>query len=394
LPRRFFQFAASLVRDKRGVTAIMFALMIIPLFLAVGAGVDYARAVQFKAQLQAATDQSALAGAAAYVSSGSAGQALGTTAATNYMNTATPALPPNSGVTFTVTPGTTSSGGTIASFTMTVTATTTIPTTLMSLWQPTMTITTSATANNPIVTATFDTAGFVSYACDTNEIYWYIVPASGGVPAASAMNLLWSNNSSSPPSTATFQVAASQQIGFAMENITGARPTSLGGCNYGNNYYGSHPGDTQWLYTSLQPPSADYDIAPGGANTGTHGVYETTQDCALVVEKGTTSGGTTTFPSAPQGSCYTTSGNSENTYSSGGGNCNGCGSGPKMSTEMTNAATSCSNLSGNTYQYDWNDMGGNPDTYNYGNDMQYQFSCSGGSGSGNGTTSSAITLTQ
>jgi hypothetical protein len=314
-------------------------------------------------------------------------------------------LPPNNGVTFTVTPGTTSSGGSIASFTMTVTATTTIPTTLMSLWQPTMTITTSATANNPIVSASFDTGGFVSYACDTNIVYWYIVPSSGGVPAASAMNQLWSNNSSSPPSTATFQVAASQQIGFAIENITGARPTNLGGCNYGNNGYGAHVGDTQWLYSSLQPPSLDYTTAPGGASTGSHATnYPTTQDCALIVEKGTTSGGTTTFASPPQGSCYATSGQNYNTNTYSGGNmtgdCDNCGSGsgwptpPTMAQEMTNAATSCSNLGGNTYQYDWNDMGGNFDSYNYGNDMQYQFSCSGGSGSGNGTTSSAITLTQ
>ena len=89
--------------------------------------------------------------------------------------------------------------------------------------------------------------------------------------------------------------------GFAFKNVTGARPTSLGGCNYGNNAYGAQPGDTQWFYSSLQPPSASYNIAPGGASTGTHGVYPTTQDCSLVVEHGTTSGGSTTFPSALQG---------------------------------------------------------------------------------------------
>ena len=46
-----------------------------------------------------------------------------------------------------------------------------------------------------------------------------------------------------------------------------------------------------------------------------------------------------------------------------------------MATEMTNAAPTCAQIGGNTYQYDWNDMGGTPDTYNYGTDMQYNFYC-------------------
>lgn len=64
-----------------------------------------------------------------------------------------------------------------------------------------------------------------------------------------------------------------------------------------------------------------------------------------------------------------------------------------MSTAMTNASPSCAALSGNSYQYNWNDMGGSFDSYNYGNDMQYSFSCSGGSGSGNGTSTSGLVLT-
>ena len=388
--------------DDKGAVAILFGLMIIPLVLAIGVGVDYSRAVQFKAQLQAATDDAALAGASAYVSSDSTGQALGTAAATNYMNNAITALPTNNGVTVPVTPGTTSSSGTTTAFQMTVTATATLPTTLMSLWKPTLTITTTATANNPIVTAAFNTGGFVSYACDTNIVYWYIVPSGGGVPAAAAMNQLWSNNSASPPSTATFSVAASQKIGFAIQNVTGARPTNLGGCNYGNNGYGAHVGDTQWLYSSLNSPSADYTTAPGGASTGSHATgYTTTQDCALYVVQGTTSHGSTTYPSVPQGNCYSSNGQNENYNSTDWhGNMTGftcCDTtGTTLSTAMTNAAPSCSQLGGNTYQYNWNDMGGNFDTINYGNDMQYTFSCSGGSSGGsggNGTTTTGVTLT-
>lgn len=391
-----------LATDDKGAVAIIFGLMLIPLVLAVGVGVDYARAVQFKAQLQAAVDDSALAGASAYVSSDSTGQALGTTAATNYMNNAISALPTNGGVTFTVTPGTTSSSGTVTAFTMTVTATATFQNTLMSLWQSTMPITVTATANNPIVTASFDAGDFVSYACDTNILYWYIVPSGGGLPAASAMNQLWSNNTASPTTTATFSIAASQHIGFAIQNITGARPTSLGGCNYGNNGYGAHPGDTQWLYSSLTPPTADYTTGPGGVSTGSHASgFPTTENCTLYVVEGTTSHGSTTFPSVPQGNCYSSNGQNENYNTT---NYQGAMTGVACcdstatteATTLTNAAPSCAQLGGNTYQYDWNDDGGNFDSYNYGNDMQYQFSCSGGSsgsGSGNGTTTSGVTLT-
>ena len=398
----FLRLIRSLARNDKGAVAIIFGLMIIPLVLAIGVGVDYSRAVQFKAQLQAATDNSALAGASAYVSSDSTGQSLGTAAATNYMNKAITALPPNQSVTFTVTPGTTSSSGTVTAFQMTVTATATISTTLMSLWKPTLTITTTATANNPIVTAAFNTGGFISYACDTNILYWYIVPSGGGLPAASAMNQLWSNDTASPTTSATFSVAASQHIGFAIENITGARPTSLGGCNYGNNGYGAHVGDTQWLYSSLNSPTADYTTGPGGVSTGSHATgYTTTQDCSLYVVEGTTSRGSTTYPNVPQGNCYSSNGQSENYNTTDregdltGFTC--CDTTTTtLSTAMTNASPSCSQLGGNTYQYNWNDNGGNFDTLNYGNDMQYEFSCSGGSsgsGSGNGTTTTGVTLT-
>jgi Flp pilus assembly protein TadG len=382
---------------------LIFGLLLIPLVLAAGVGVDYARAVQFKAQLQAATDDAALAGASAYVSSDATGQSLGIAAATNYMNGAIAALPANNGVTFTATPASTSSGSTVTAFQMTVTATATFPTTLMAVYKPTLTITTTATANNPIVTAKFNLSQFNSTACDANTIYWYIVPQGGGVPSWSSMNLLWTNNSANPPTTSSFQVAASQQIGFAVQNQTGARSASLGGCNYGNNYYGSQPNDTQWFYSSLQPPDKNFSTPPANYpyTSTTHGNYPSSYgDCNLQVIKGTGTGGTTFTD--PLDQCFTTSGSNENytttstnrgettiTYHVGGK------TGPTMATEMTNAAPSCSALSGSNYEYAWNDMGGNPDDLDY-NDLIYSFSCTGGSsgsGSGNGTTTSGVTLT-
>ena len=399
--RRSFNRLTRLAANDRGTVAVLLGIMLIPLAIAVGAGIDYGHAVQIRTTLQNAVDAAALSGASAYTAPSA--QSTAQTLAQNYVNKGTAALP--AGVTITsttVTPGSTSSA-----YTMSVSITISVPTTFMSLYKKSLTVTASAKATNPVVTGSFDASSFVSYACDINEIYWYIVPSGGGVPDASAMNLLWSNNTQSPTTTATFNVAASAQIGFAMKNITGARDSSLGGCNYGNNSYGSHPGDVQWLYSSLQPPSADWNIAPGGTNTGSHGVYPTTQDCALVVVEGTMSHGQMTFPSAPQGQCYTASGSGGNSYGNGNGDDNGGGwggwgwgngngnsnSNQTMSQEMTNAAPSCSALSGNTYQYNWNDMGGSTDTYNYGNDMQYSFSCSGGSGSGNGTSTSSVVLT-
>lgn len=387
-----------LSRDSDGAVAVLFGLLMIPLIVAVGVGVDYGRAAEIRAMLQSTVDAAALAGASAYTSPSA--QSTAQTLAQNYLTNGTASLP--SGVTVTstsVTPGTTGSGNNVA-YKMSVTATLSVPSMFMAVVRGPISVTASATAKNPVVTASFNMGGFVSYACDINKIYWYIVPANGGVPDASAMNLLWNNNTQSPTQTATFNVAASAKIGFAIENITGSRSPSLGGCNYGNNMYGSQPGDTQWLYSSLQPPSLDWNTAPGGTNTNTHGVYETTQDCALIVEQGTynSRSGTWSYSSAPQGQCSTASGFGENTntydsYGNMNGVCNNCGSGPTMSTQMTNAAPSCSDLGGNSYRYNWNDMGGTFDSYNYGNDMQYNFSCSGGSGSGNGTSTSSVTLT-
>ncbi|MDE2165949.1 MAG: pilus assembly protein [Alphaproteobacteria bacterium] len=381
-------------RDVRGNIAILFAILLVPLAIAIGAGVDYGHAVQIRTSLQNTVDSAALSGASAYISPSA--ESTAQTLAQSYVTKGLAALPSNVTVnSTTVTPGTQGSGNNTA-YTMHVSATVTMPTTFTSFYQKSITITVSATATNPVVTATFDTGSFVSYACDLNQIYWYVVPADGGVPDASAMNLLWSNNDANPPSQVSFNVAASAKIGFAMENTTGGRDPNLGGCNYGNTMYGAQPGDTQWLYSSMQPPSKYYNIAPGGTNTGTHATYETDQDCALVVEQGTYNKGkgTWTYPPAPQNKCFSTSGHSEDAYNQGHNTfCYNCRSGPKMSAEMTNAAPSCSQLNGVSYQYDWNDMGANVDNLNYGNDMQYSFSCSGGAGSGNGTSTTSVTLT-
>jgi Flp pilus assembly protein TadG len=362
----FLSFCRKFSGDTRGVTALLFGLMLIPLILAVGAGVDMARAAQIRAMLQSTVDASALAGAAAYTSPSAQGKATSLTQ--NYVTKGTGALPSSVTVTSTtITPGTTGSGNNTA-YTMHVNVTISVPTTLMYLWKPAMTVTASATAMNPVVTVTISGNGFKSSACDANTVYWYIVPSNGGVPSASAINYIWSNGDSSQPSLSV-SLAASQQIGFAMKNVTG------GQCGYGNNQYGAKQGDAQWFYSSLSNPNSQAGIAPGGSATGTHGNYPSTKDCSLQVVKGTYSNSSHSwsYPN-PNNMCFTST------------------SSPSMTTATINAAPTCAGLSGSSYQYQWNDMGGNPDDVDY-NDLVFNMQCSGGSGSGNGTNTTGVVLT-
>lgn len=235
-------------------------------------------------------------------------QTKATALAQAFVTKGTASLPSNITVKSTViAPGAVGSGNKVA-YTMSVTVTASVPTTLMSLFMRTMNITVFAAAKNPVVTMTVDTTGFTSSACDANSLYWYVVPANGGVPDANTLsNVVWANTSSGNPNTVSITVAASLQIGFAFKNATGGRPSSLGGCTYGNNTYGSRNGDTQRFYSHLIPPN-------------------------------------------------------------------------------------CAALSGNSFLYAFNDMGGASDDYDY-NDLVFNLQCSGGSGAGTGTTTTGVILT-
>jgi Flp pilus assembly protein TadG len=118
------------VRDRRGAVAAVFALSFVPLVLLLGAAVDYGRAVSLGAKMQNAADQAAVASAALDAS------AAGTQAA-NIVNAAIA----DTGETFatqtTVDPG---------SNALTVSVTTSLPTTIMSYLVPSITIRRSATA--------------------------------------------------------------------------------------------------------------------------------------------------------------------------------------------------------------------------------------------------------
>jgi Flp pilus assembly protein TadG len=136
--RRFF---AGLVRDKNGSMFVFLAISMLALAAATGVGVDFARGLNFKSDLQGAVDAAAISGASMYFNAGYASEV--TTAANNYMTKAIAALPTNNGVSSTVTLSQT------APWTVTVTASATINSTFNTLLEATIPVQVTATANGP-----------------------------------------------------------------------------------------------------------------------------------------------------------------------------------------------------------------------------------------------------
>ncbi|HEY2133594.1 MAG TPA: pilus assembly protein TadG-related protein, partial [Acetobacteraceae bacterium] len=178
-----------LLQKKRGAVAVTFALLTVPIFLAVGGGIDYSRSVHFRSEMQGGVDAAAIAGVSAYISAASS-----------------------------------SIGRTVA---------------------------VTATAENPLVSANPTAAGtagaFSASAPDHNTISWYVVPPDGSLPTAQDLTVMWSNQGGTFPATATFQVAASAKIGFALTNVTAS--------SYAANQYGSKSGTSHTFYSQLNPPT-------------------------------------------------------------------------------------------------------------------------------------------
>jgi Flp pilus assembly protein TadG len=319
-------FNPALLRCRRGNVAIIAALAAIPLIGAVGLAVDYTRALQFKTSLQGACDSAALAGAS--LLSSSTGSA--STMATDYIKSEIAKLPPNNGITYTVSVPNSS--------TVTVSATGQLATTFMSIFTKSFGVTTAATAGpaqgpGGTVTWNLNLGGFYSSAADSNTIYWYIVPADNSIPPNSALQgPLASNNPAIPVSSTSFTVGQNQKIGFALVNVTG------GLSNYGSNQYGGTPGTTHTFYSSISPPSSS------------------------------------AYPSSGENNLKICSGQAINSCPNAGNN--------DLSTPNT-AAPSCATLGSGSTTFAWNDMGGPKDDYDY-NDMEYYVSCSSGSGGGGG----------
>lgn len=349
-PARCRHAIARLAGARSGAVSVMFAISLLALVPAIGIAVDYARAVQFKTALQNAADNAALAGASAYTKDNPA--TVGQTTAAAYMTKAIAALPTNNGVTSpTPTTATLTYGGLTSGHTVTVTASGSIATTFMSAVMSTMSVSVSATAENPIRTVTTPSTSLKtsSDAADHNIVYMYAIPLDNSVPKTSDLQLIYDNdpNFKGNPTSVTLTVSASQNVGFALKNITG------GLSNYGKNGYGASQGSTHWMYSHLSPPSSKS--------------YSTVTKNCLVETKDTTSN-TNDLGSAPSsGSCFSTT--------------------PGQYTQ--NLSLDCSKNAGKVIRYYWNDMGGTSDDHDY-NDAAYNVSCPSDSIDPNGPTGVAL----
>ena len=69
---------------------------------------------------------------------------------------------------------------------------------------------------------------------------------------------MWTNTVANPPPPSPISLSsATQQIGFAMKNVTGQL------CSYGSNQYGGAQGSTHMFYSNLVPPSQNAYSAIG-----------------------------------------------------------------------------------------------------------------------------------
>ena len=327
--------------DRRAGVALLTALGMVPMLLSAGIAIDLSRVTAFRIALQNAADSAALAGAAVYSSSGKSSAAV--TAANDYMTRAEADLPINDGVTFKATPGTqTNSSGATTGYTVSVTASAAVPTTLMSMVTPSVSTSVAARALNPEVSISASLGNWKSSAWDANSIYWYVVPSDGSLPTSADMHELFTNDGPQPTSLPSITITAGQTIGFALKNVTG------GIQGYGPNQYGSQQGHTNWIYSQLSPPSKSaYPSEP--ANCSLEVVVATSEDSS---------------PTETAGSC--------------------------SSATPANATLNCQQLPGQTIYYFWNDMGGSIDDKDY-NDAQYSVTCQAPAASNNATASAAPT---
>jgi len=132
---------AHLAGDKSATVAVLMAIGLLALGTATSVGVDYARGLNFKTDLQGAVDGAAIAGASIYINNGYYSQA--NTAAQNYLAKALTGLPTNNGVSTSI------SMSSSAPWTVTVNAAGSINSTFNGLIQSTIPVSVTATAHGP-----------------------------------------------------------------------------------------------------------------------------------------------------------------------------------------------------------------------------------------------------
>ncbi|WP_447679154.1 TadE/TadG family type IV pilus assembly protein [Methylobacterium sp. M6A4_1b] len=305
----------NFLSDCRGTFAVWFGVMLIPVLLIAGGGLDMMRAVQLRSELQTAADSAALAGASVYISATASSTAQAT--ATRFMANAIARMPYASNVTFTVTPSVTSA----AVYSVALTAQARVPNSILSMVTSETAVTVISEARSAGYKLSFSLSSFASNSADANSIYWYVVPANNGIPGNSDLNLLFSNTSSSISKDISAIIGTGQKIGFALQNVTG------GISSYGRNGYGATPGSSHIFYSHLVPPSsAAYTLQLFNCSlqTTTQGGLLSNGFCSL---------------GAP-----------------------------------SNATVNCNQTPGRKITYKWNDMGGAVDDKDY-NDAVFNVTC-------------------
>lgn len=374
-----FAFIRSFRNARQGATAVLFALMLIPIILSVGAATDFARLAILKSSLQSVTDGAALAGAS--VLNTKTGSTDAVIIATDYFNKDVTALATTATVgNPTVTVPT--------AISVTVSATATLQNSFMNAmsfiklgvgsWQVVVT----ATAEGPAYTLQVTkTGGFNSSAEDGDSIYYYDATTSS-TPNLSGMTLLFTNdpnvdaNWATDNTTAkTIRISANDIVGFALVNKTGDITA------YSKNAYGGKLGTTHIFYSALAVPSLTAYSSQGNFYTGTsqnnnyyYNNYNSNNNNCNTTAITTTK--TSYIPTAKT-SCYPYPCTTLNGGVVLNNNLLIAGS---CSTQAT-ASQTCLQLYNNPVSFAWNDMGGaanddpgGGDDYDY-NDAVYTVSC-------------------
>ena len=224
------------LRAERGNVAVAFGLAAVPIVGVMGVAVDYTRASHFRAILQSAVDDAALAGASEVKNKDI--RAI----VDNYMKASLPGGLALNNVTYSTD---------LKSDTIEVTAKARVPTTIAGILMAEMPVSATATASrgNPIRVVDISVTNFNSDAWDANSIYWYIVPEDGSLPKDDDLQLLLSNDPAHPAPTApsSVQIGVDDEIGFAMINVTGGVRT------YGDNSYDQPQGSVHKFYSQELP---------------------------------------------------------------------------------------------------------------------------------------------
>lgn len=310
----------------------MFALLAIPMILAVGAAIDYGRVYVAAKNMQSVVDAAALAGAEVFTASEQEAFAIATAQA--YFTKGLSSLPDYAGASAaTITTQPTDNCDDGAAERITVTATVTVATTLMGVAIPSMTVDLSATAANPQVKFYLDVVNFdfSAEAGDLDGLYWFKVPADGSSPLPGDLEFIINNMTATAPTTITACISSAQKIGFSFS------VSPAGKFHYYNvNTYGGRYGQTYYYHSTLFPPSKE--AYPAWPHDGALQIVDVASDGSYPPPT------TSTFsPPGTHGYGYFPA------------------NAQPMAAVASTGAVSCAGLAGRAIHLYWNDMGPNDD---------------------------------